>query len=76
MPLDREAIIAGITPAPPDLARLETVVTLCEQRCKRAKEKLDLAAGKVVDAETALKCAISARADWIENNPDPQMMLL
>ncbi|WP_313434336.1 hypothetical protein [Novosphingobium sp.] len=76
MPLDHEAIIAGITPAPPDLARLETLVSLAEERDRRADTKLTIAQTEKTAATEALKRARNARADWIRSNPDPQMMLL
>ncbi|TCM17230.1 hypothetical protein EDF56_106346 [Novosphingobium sp. PhB165] len=65
-----------IIPTPPTLERLEEIVSLAEQRCKRAKHKLDLAAGEIIDADTALERAKAARTDWIANNPDPQLMML
>lgn len=76
MPLDHAAIIAGITPAPPDLARLETLVSLAEERDRRADTKLTIAQTERAEAADALQRARDARADWIENNPDPQMMLI
>lgn len=60
---------------PPDLARLETVVTLCEQRLRRAGEKAQLAAEEQAAAQDALDAARAARADWIASNPDPQLMM-
>lgn len=68
-----DEMLDEIIPPPPTLERLEQVVTLAEQRCKRARKKLDDAAGEIVDADAALERAKAARADWIAANPDTML---
>ncbi|GFM29247.1 hypothetical protein [Novosphingobium sp. PY1] len=70
------ADIPGLTPAEPDLPRLETIITLCEQRVERAAVRLQRATAEHDDAATALESARAARDHWIANNDDPQLMML
>lgn len=67
--------LSGLTAAEPDLARLETIVTLCEQRVRRADAKVRSAAAEQADAVVALKYARATRDHWIANNPDPQLLM-
>lgn len=68
--------IPGMPPEKPDLARLETIVTLCEQRVRRADAKVRSAAVEQADATAALEVARAARDHWIASNPDPQLTML
>lgn len=67
--------LSWVPTAVPDLDRLETIVTLCEQRLRRADQKAAAAAAEQVEAAAALELARTARDHWIVNNDDPQMMM-
>lgn len=61
-----------IIPPAPTLAGLEAVLSLAESRCKRAQQKLDVAAGEIVDAKAARDRAQQALDKWHADNPEPQ----
>lgn len=60
-----------IIPPAPTRAGLEEVLSLAETRCKRAQQKLDLAAGEIVDANAARDRAKEALDKWLADNPEP-----
>lgn len=62
--------IPGMPPERPDLARLETIVTLCEQRVRRADAKVRSAAAEQAAAAAALEEARAARDAWAAENED------
>lgn len=67
--------LAKVRPVPPSLNSLEELVTCCERRLKRAEAKLQGAQMEFTEACAALERARANRADWIANNPDPQLLL-
>lgn len=74
MPGDQET--PGMPPAKPALARLETILRICEQRDKRADQKLRGANIEKTSSAAAVEAARAARDAWIVNNDDPQMTML
>jgi hypothetical protein len=67
---------ASLFAGTPDLGKIEELVRCCERRKARASEKLASAEAETAAAEAAYEQAIAARADWIENTPDPQLLML
>jgi hypothetical protein len=61
---------------PPDLGKIEELVRCCERRQARAADKLAAAQAESAAAEAAYEVAVSARADWVANGPDAQLMML
>jgi hypothetical protein len=51
-------------------------VRCCERRKARAADKLASAQTESADAEAAYQLALAARADWIANGPDAQLLML
>lgn len=64
------------TPKDPARLRLEAIIEHCEKRASRAAVKLDSAVLEDYEARSALESARRALAQWIEDNPDPQPMLI
>lgn len=61
---------------PGSLEQHEELVRLAEQRVRRAVKKREIADAEETAAIRDLNAATKARADWIANNPDPQLMML
>ena len=59
----------------PDLGKIEELVRCCERRQTRAADKLAAAQAECDAAEAAYQLAVSARADWIANGPDAQLLM-
>lgn len=78
----RAAVIAGLSGqartciADPDLGQLETLVSIAEVRCRRAKERLERAQTEANEAAEALEQAKAERAAWIAGEHGPQLMML
>ncbi|GEM_PF-5256957 len=60
----------------PDLGKIENLVRCCEQRKARARKKLAAAEAEIALADAACEEAFAARADWIANTPDDQLLML
>lgn len=58
------------------LAALEELVRLAERRVRRASMKRAAAIDEETEAVRALNDARIARADWIANCPDEQLIML
>jgi hypothetical protein len=67
---------SDLFPGTPDLRKIEELVRCCERRKARAAEKLASAEAESASAGAAYERAIAARADWIANTPDPQLLML
>ncbi|HUD30722.1 MAG TPA: hypothetical protein VMQ93_17790 [Novosphingobium sp.] len=67
---------ANLFAGSPDLRKVEELVRCCERRKARAAEKLAGAQAESAAADAAYECAVAARADWIANSPDPQLLML
>ena len=74
-PDEEEQIRKALTAAEPTLERHEELVACAERRVRRASERLERAKTELAEAAEALVTAREARADWIANSPDPQMMM-
>lgn len=68
----------AIDPPPPcpDRDRLEELIIHTAKRVARAKHKVDIAAGELVDAKTADAAARERLRQWHIDNPDPQGKLI
>ncbi len=67
---------AALFAGEPNLRRIEELVRCCERRRARAAEKLDAAKAEIALSQAAYNEAVAARADWIANSPDPQLLML
>lgn len=67
---------AHLFAGPPDLGKIEELVRCCERRKARAAAKLASAEAESAAAQAACEQALAARADWIANSPDPQLLML
>lgn len=67
---------ADLFSGPANLEKIEELVRCCERRKVRAAEKLAGAEAESSAAQAAYERAIAARADWIANTPDAQLMML
>jgi hypothetical protein len=72
---DVATIKRAMTPAEPSAEQLMQVVGCCERRFLRADEKLAAAAAECNDASSALRLARAALAQFIAENPDPQLAM-
>lgn len=68
----------AIDPPPPNKERdrLQAIVDHSARRVERAAEKIDAAAGEMVDAKAQATRAQAALDAWLKDNPDPQGSLL
>lgn len=73
---DVATIQRAMTPLEPSLDRHNEIVACCERRFLRADEKLSAAAAEHNDSHAALRAAREARAQYIAENPDPQLSIL
>lgn len=64
------------TPKDPARIRLEAIVECRQKRKARASEKLALAQREFAEATAELLDAMDDLDKWIEDNPDPQPMLI
>lgn len=63
-------------PKPKARVRLEELVACSEKRIERARAKLRAAQEEVERAETALDRDRAELAEWLEQNPDAQPLLI
>ena len=71
-----EFSFADLFAGKPDLGKIEALVRFCERRKARAAAKLATAEEEIAAAQAAYDRAVAARADWIANTPDPQLLML
>lgn len=69
------AIKRAMTPPEPTLEQLDELLACAERRFLRSHEKLALAAAENNDANAGLLAARAARAQFINDHPDPQLAI-
>lgn len=60
----------------PSLERLEQIVQIKEQQLRRVRRRREEVEADEIAVEAGLEQARAARAAFIKNNPDPQLMML
>jgi hypothetical protein len=73
---DARPLYADWFSGPASLDKIEELVRCCERRIARATEKLACAEAESTASKAAYERALAARADWIVNTPDAQLMML
>jgi hypothetical protein len=75
MRMNVEKALKGMTAAPVDLPRLETMRTNAKKRLARAKAKMAVAEAELRDAEAWLERCEGDLDDWVSGRSQPQIMM-